>query len=239
MSRRLVWLVLLAAGLSLVMLAIQHEGGTGGPLSGAAMTGLMAKLALVVIIGASLASLFRQRFADTLEFALMWVVIALIGAVGYTYRGELSAIGQRVFAEVTGREAPLVTGSLRGPTVEIAKGRAGDFPLTMKVNNADIGMVLDTGASQVVLTHEAARAAGLPMVLLDFDVPVDTANGRTRAAAVVLDRIQIGGIVERKVPALIAQPGQLKISLLGMTFLSRLESWEVRDGRVILRGAGN
>ena len=65
---------------------------------------------------------------------------------------------------------------------------------------------------------------------------VDTANGRTRAAPVTLDRIAVGGIVERAVPALIAQPGQLKTSLLGMSFLNRLESWEVRGDRLMMRG---
>ena len=67
-------------------------------------------------------------------------------------------------------------------------------------------------------------------------VNVDTANGRARAAPVTLDRIAIGGIVERAVPALIAQPGQLRVNLLGMSFLNRLEGWEVRGDRLILRG---
>jgi aspartyl protease family protein len=64
---------------------------------------------------------------------------------------------------------------------------------------------------------------------------VDTANGRTRAAPVTLDRLAIGNIVERSVPALIAQPGQLKTNLLGMSFLNRLESWEVRGDKLLLR----
>ena len=97
-------------------------------------------------------------------------------------------------------------------------------------------MVLDTGASAVVLTQEAAKAAGLPIEVLNYSVSVDTANGRTRAAAVTLDRISIGGITERAVPALIAQAGQLRTNLLGMTFLNRLESWEVRGDKLLLRG---
>jgi len=57
-----------------------------------------------------------------------------------------------------------------------------------------------------------------------------------RAAPVTLDQLAVGGIVERAVPALIAQPGQLRTSLLGMSFLNRLESWEVRGDRLVLRG---
>jgi aspartyl protease family protein len=97
-------------------------------------------------------------------------------------------------------------------------------------------MVLDTGASAVVLTQEAAKAAGLPLDMLAYNVSVDTANGRARAAAVTLDRLAVGDIVERAVPALIAQPGQLRTNLLGMSFLNRLESWEVRGDKLILRG---
>jgi aspartyl protease family protein len=53
---------------------------------------------------------------------------------------------------------------------------------------------------------------------------------------VTLDRLAIGGLVEHSVAALVAQPGQLKTSLLGMSFLNRLQSWEVRGDRLFLRG---
>jgi aspartyl protease family protein len=120
--------------------------------------------------------------------------------------------------------------------VEIARGNAGEFNLGTQVNGARVPMALDTGASAVVLTQEAAKAAGLPLEVLTYNVSVDTANGRTRAASVTLDRVGIGGIIERSVPALIAQPGQLRTSLLGMSFLNRLESWEVRGDKLIMRG---
>jgi aspartyl protease family protein len=87
----------------------------------------------------------------------------------------------------------------------------------------------------VVLTQEAAKAAGLPLDFLTYSVSVETANGRARAAPVTLDRIAVGGIVERNIPALIAQPGQLRTSLLGMSFLNRLASSEVRGDRLVLR----
>ena len=96
-------------------------------------------------------------------------------------------------------------------------------------------MIFDTGASSVVLTHAAAKAAGLPLEVLNYSVNVDTANGRTRAAPVTLATIAVGGIVEREVSALIAQPGQLRVSLLGMSFLNRLAGWEVRGDRLVLR----
>jgi len=72
--------------------------------------------------------------------------------------------------------------------------------------------------------------------VLNYTVSIDTANGRTRAAAVTLDRLAIGGLTERSVPALVVQAGHLRNNLLGMSFLNRLQSWEVRGDRLRLRG---
>jgi aspartyl protease family protein len=167
-----------------------------------------------------------------LQSALIWIAIALVLVVGYTYRFELLQVADRVLAElIPGRAAS------RGRAVEIARGSGGSFTVIMRVNDARVSMVLDTGATAVVLTQQAAKAAGLPLELLTYTVNVDTANGRTRAAPVMLDRISVGGITERKVPALIAQPGQLRTNLLGMSFLDRLESWEVRGDKLIMRGS--
>jgi aspartyl protease family protein len=70
---------------------------------------------------------------------------------------------------------------------------------------------------------------------LKYDVAIETASGRTHAAAVVIDRIAVGGILERRVPALVSAPGELKTSLLGMTFLNRLQSFEISGGRLQMR----
>jgi len=120
--------------------------------------------------------------------------------------------------------------------VEVTRGMRGDFAVSVRINGAKLPMVLDTGATSVVLTHEAAKAAGLPLEFLNYSVNVDTANGRTRAAPVTLDKLAVGGLTEREVPALVAQPGALHNNLLGMSFLNRLESWEVRGDRLKLRG---
>jgi aspartyl protease family protein len=97
-------------------------------------------------------------------------------------------------------------------------------------------MVVDTGASSVVLTYETAKAAGLPLELLDYNVDVETASGHTRAAKLTLDRLAIGKLVERSVPALVVPHGQMKTNLLGMSFLDRLQSWEVRSDKLMLHG---
>ena len=120
--------------------------------------------------------------------------------------------------------------------VQIERGQNGEFALQAKINGVTAPMVIDTGATSVVLTYETAKAAGLPLELLDYDVDVETAGGHTKAARLTLDRLAIGRLVERSVPALVVPRGQMKTNLLGMSFLDRLESWEVRADRLMLRG---
>ena len=120
--------------------------------------------------------------------------------------------------------------------VQIARGQSGEFALQARINGVTAPMVIDTGATSVVLTYETARAAGLPLELLEYDVDVETAGGHTRAARLTLDRLAIGKLVERSVPALVVPRGQMKTNLLGMSFLDRLERWEVRADRLMLHG---
>lgn len=120
--------------------------------------------------------------------------------------------------------------------VQIPRAQSGEFTLHARINGVNAPMVIDTGATSVVLTYETAKAAGLPLELLEYDVDVETAGGHTRAARLTLDRLAIGKLVERSVPALVVPRGQMKINLLGMSFLNRLESWEVRADKLMLRG---
>src|SRR5207248_7576338 len=147
------------------------------------------------------------------------------------YRFELRAVADRVFSELVPGHA-----ATRGRTVEFSRGSGGNFSVVAQINGARVAFVLDTGASSVVLTQEAAKAAGLPMEVLTYTVNIETANGRARAAPVTLNSIVIGGIMEHAVPALIVQPGQLRSNLLGLSFLNRLESWEVRGDKLVMRG---
>jgi len=228
---RLLWLLLIGLGVALILLIVRHDEGTIAGLENQDFGALVTKIAVLVFVGGAALALFRDRFSQALEAALFWVVVALLLVVVYTYRADLREIGDRVLAElIPGRAIS------HGKTVEIVRGRAGEFPIAAQINGARIAMVLDTGASTVVLTQDAAKTAGLPIEVLAYNVNIETANGRTRAAAVTLDRLAVGTIVERSVPALIAQPGQLKTNLLGLSFLNRLESYSVNSEKVILRG---
>lgn len=227
--QRLIWLLLFVLAIMLGVLVAQQDGAFLG-LSGSDLAWLLVRTAFLVVIAAIALRAFRGRLSYALRSAGIWLCIALLLAVGYTYRFELEDVGDRVLAE-------LVPGhvSSHGRSVEVV-GRGGNFSITAQVNGVRVPMVYDTGASAVVLTQEAARAVGLPLQMLSYSVNIDTANGRARAAPVMLDHVAVGGIVEDSVAALIAQPGQLRTSLLGLSFLNRLESYEVRGDQLMLRG---
>jgi aspartyl protease family protein len=230
-SRRLTWSFVLGVALSLAALIATNDQDAIANLLRHDIGSLVLKLAFVIFIGGLVLALFHERFSKAIEALLFWAVIGLLLVVTYTYRFELRDVADRVMAQ-------LMPGHVagRGRNVEVVRNHSGDFAVGTHVNGASVAMVLDTGASSVVLTQDAAKAAGLPIEVLTYTVNVDTANGRTRAAPVTLDRLAVGGLTERAVPALVAMPGQLKNNLLGMTFLNRLESWEVRGDRLRMRG---
>jgi aspartyl protease family protein len=120
--------------------------------------------------------------------------------------------------------------------VQIPRGSNGEFAVQAKINGVGTAMVVDTGATSIVLTYETAKAIGLPLELLEYNVDVQTAGGRTKAARLWLDRLAIGKLEERSVSALVVPHGQMTTNLLGMSFLDRLESIEVRADHLMLRG---
>ncbi len=231
MRSRLFSLLLLGLLIGILIIFARSGAGTVGPLSTNDFGSLAYKIAILVFLAAAVLTMFRERFTHAITAALLWVVVGLLLVIGYTYRFELSGVADRVLAE-------LIPGHVisHGRTVEVARTSAGDFDISAQINGARVPMVLDTGASSVVLTQDDAKAAGLPLEVLNYTVSIDTANGRTRAAPVTLDRIAIGGLEERSVEALVVQPGQLRTSLLGMSFLNRLQSWQVSGDRLMLRG---
>jgi len=231
MRHALLWILLLGLSLAVVVMASGNGLSTIGDLTTGDFASLLVSVAWLVLITGVLIALFRDRLTKALEAAVLWIVIALLLMLGYTYRFQLHDIADQVMAElIPGRIAD------SGRTVALARAQSSDFQITTDINGHSIPMILDTGASSVVLTNEAAKAVGLPVEVIKYTVNIATANGHTKAAEVTLDRLAVGSIVERSVPALIAQPGQLKTSLLGMSFLNRLQSWEVRGDKLVLRG---
>src|SRR5690606_37760391 len=104
----------------------------------------------------------------------------------------------------------------------------------MVINGKSIPALVDTGATTTVLSAEDARVVGFDPASLNYTVRVSTANGTASAAAVRAEEIAVGNIVRRNQPVLVAAPGALRQSLLGMNFIGSLSGFDVRGDRMIL-----
>ncbi|HEX8166074.1 MAG TPA: TIGR02281 family clan AA aspartic protease [Beijerinckiaceae bacterium] len=228
-----------AVGLSVVLLAmallVANRGGepilglAPGEFASVASLGAMALLVASLIV-----SEFRGRWVNGLRALILWgmIIVALVGF--YSYRFELQQVASRLAGEFMPGETTVTPGG----EVVVTRRMDGSFVVNGKANDRDLRFIFDTGASTVVLTSESARAVGLDPSTLTFMVPVSTANGMTLAAPVTIDRLAVGSIREQRVRALVTKPGVLRENLLGMTFLERLASYEVRQNRLFLRGRG-
>jgi clan AA aspartic protease (TIGR02281 family) len=166
------------------------------------------------------------------RFLLVLLMLAATGGavIAYGDPDQIARAGEQV-SHMLGPSAVKPA-----PAVEIARSQAGEFALNVKINGIKAPMVIDTGATSVVLTWETAKAIGLPLDMLEYNVDVETAGGHTKAARLTLDRLAVGHLVEKSIPALVVPRGQMKTNLLGMSFLDRLESWGVQADRLKLHG---
>ncbi len=200
---------------------------------------LVTGTALLIVIGSSLAISYKGQGSLALKQAVMWLGATLFLVVIYTYRAEFQAAANRVFGELVPGTAITLQNADKGVTdtniVAITADNAGQFSISTTVNGTYVEMILDTGATQVVLTDFDARRVDINMDELVFSVPVKTANGTTKMAAVRFDDVSVGSITVSPVRGLIAKPDDLGTSLLGMSFLKSLSSFEIRGNQVILR----
>ncbi len=111
----------------------------------------------------------------------------------------------------------------------------GHFVTSADINNRAVQVLVDTGASFVALSFEDAEKVGLKPKNLTFDVPVSTANGLAKAARVMLREVEIDNVSVDDVQGLVMPKGAMRGTLLGMSFLSRLKSFSVEDGHLILK----
>jgi aspartyl protease family protein len=220
-------------GAALVALIVVPEGT---PLLGLDHASFArAAVAVALVVWLALAGARRAGAAGlvrVLSGATVWAAIILGLTGAYAYRFEAAEFAQRLMGELFPGEPQIGAGG----EVIVNRRLGGEFVVPVAVGATRVAMLLDTGATTVVLRAEDAAKVGLEARTLKFDVDVVTANGAASAAEVVLDRVAVGPIVARNVAALIARKGALGQSLLGMSFLERLQSYSVERGRLVLKG---
>jgi aspartyl protease family protein len=231
---RLLWLVLGVIGVAAVLLMLNDSSGSTLGVENNDFSRLVWLGLLGLVIGAGLLGSGR-RLGDMAGNLGAWAIIALALVAGYQYRYELQDFASRVTAGLI-PGSPLALGEQDGrATVTLDKGSSGHFEARVLINGKAIDTVVDTGATSTVLTSDDAIAAGFNPAALTYTVPVATANGSAKAAAVTAGEISIGGIVRKNMTVLVAPPGSLWQSLLGMNFIGSLSGFDVRGDRMILR----
>jgi len=230
--QRLLWIVLgLIGGGLLLLLAFGDSNSLG--ISGDQLARLIYLAAFGLVIAAGLIGSGIGLRGAARSIAL-WALIAVALVAGYQYRYELQDFASRVTAGLV-PGSPLSVSDGHGRTaVAIERLADGHFAVRAEVNGAPTWMIFDTGATSTVLTAQDAAAAGFDSEALSYGVPIMTANGATRAAAVRADEVRVGDIARRNLTVLVAQPGTLAQSLLGMNFISTLSGFDMRGDRLTL-----
>jgi aspartyl protease family protein len=232
------WLPLIALFVGGVALVFRQEGQQLTGLDEAQFASLLIAVTLAAFIGLSVLAGYRGQLGRLARQAGVLALFAACLAGGYTYKSEVVELAHRFTGELLPPGEPLSAEPRHAgeQAVRIKRRSDGHFVARVKMGATAVNALIDTGASTVVLRAADAKAIGLDIERLSYTVPVQTANGLAFAASVRLGQVGIGSIVLEGVDALVARPGALKESLLGISFLRRLRSYEFTGDYLTLRG---
>ncbi len=186
---------------------------------GIARIAYLALLGMVLIGG--LFAAYRGRMGKALRDGAVWVLIILGFVTLYGFKDTLM-----------GQLYPSM-GVVSDRGIQIRRSADGHFHATLDVNGAPVRFIVDTGASNVVLTQEDARRVGIDLDRLSYTSIAQTANGTVRGAPVTLDSVSFGGETQRNVRAVV-NGGELFSSLLGMDYLNRFRRITVEGDTLTL-----
>ena len=160
--------------------------------------------------------------------AMITMVIAVFVVPKLQDRQEAADVPTVATAVVTPRQASFDNAAI------IDREPDGHYWTRADVDGTAVKFMVDTGASTVAITFRDAQRIGLNPEELDFKWEIRTAGGIVHGAAVTLDKIRIGRVEVDNVEAMVLREG-LEQSLLGMTFLGELYSYEFRKSQLVIR----
>lgn len=164
----------------------------------------------------------RVNLNKTLQYAAVWGMIFIGAAAAVALWQDISRDSARSNIALTS-EGEIV----------VPRGRDGHYYLTLRINDTPVRFVVDTGATDIVLTQADARRAGLNPEALQYLGRAGTANGEVRTAFVRLDDVALGPAIDHDVPAVVNE-GEMSQSLLGMGYLQRWGRIEITGGELRL-----
>ncbi|NBC96891.1 MAG: TIGR02281 family clan AA aspartic protease [Deinococcus-Thermus bacterium] len=185
-----------------------------------------ASFLYLALLGSVLVGYFflthRQSLGQGLRQAGLWALIFL---------GVIAAYG--LWTDIQGTVTPRQAVFSDEGRIEVPKSGDGHYHMTLEVNGTPVRFVVDTGASDIVLSAEDARRVGIDPDELAYAGVANTANGRVSTARVWLDEVSLGGVIEERVPALV-NGGEMMGSLLGMSYLDRFAEIRIGGDRLTL-----
>ena len=176
---------------------------------------------LAAAIGGSAIVAGRSNMGKMAQQAAIWALIfvGVIGAYG---------LWEDISNDVNPRQA-----IINDSTVAVPRGNDGHYHLTLGIDGTDVAFVVDTGASQMVLSQQDAARIGIDTASLNYSGMASTANGVVRTAPVMLGEVVLGGITDRNIPAVV-NGGEMDASLLGMSYLGLYNRIEISNGELVL-----
>ncbi len=184
-------------------------------------------LVLVLVLSAFLSR--RVNWRSTIGMIAAWIIIFAVVLTAFSYRQEIRSVFQRVSGDVMGRPRQ----SAEGGNLRIGMAADGHYWVEGTIDGTEARFLIDSGATVTALSSETARAAGIEPDRQRMPIIMQTANGPVEAQRAIVTELVVGSIRMRDVPVVIA-PQFGKINVIGMNMLSRLKSWQVRDGEMLL-----
>ena len=190
----------------------------------------------------------KNEFASLIYLSVLATII--LGSVVMSRRGELGKVFRQasvwllIFMGVVALVASwqdirqsgqsMSIQQYRDGSIIIPKELDGHYHLTLTINDRDINFLVDTGASDIVLTRQDAARIGFDPDRLDYWGKAKTANGTVRLATVRLGTVRLGGLVDKNIRASVNNAAMEK-SLLGMSYLSKFHTIEITKNQMILK----
>jgi len=223
----LVWALVIGGGIVLLALFGSQLGSAFDDENT-----LMRFLYLTVLLtffGGGLIVRLRYDTSRTIGQLAIWVCIFAGLILLYSFRGEFGALGERFRGELI----PL-DGRVEGPaSISFPMAEDGHYRVRAIVDGVGLDFTVDTGATNVVLSPQAAKRLGFDLDQLSFTQIAETANGLVRGAPITIAEFAVGPIIVRDLPATVNE-SEMSDSLLGMEFMRRLKSWRVENERLTL-----
>lgn len=217
------WLLLLGVFGMLLLLKQQFPYAVAN--SDQMLRALFLVMFLLMVAGSGMAK--SMRASQAVKDALLWLIIVMALVLGYSFRGDLRS--SRLFAELV----PSHIQQTADGGYSIAASQDGHFHLEALVNDMPLDFMIDTGASDIVLSPHDAQLAGFDIETLNYTRSYQTANGLVSGAPVKIDTMIIGPLTLQDIPASV-NGAPMDTSLLGMAFLKQFRRYEVNDDKLTL-----